>query len=391
MAGGSLFLSLAIRNLQMHWLRSLLAAIGIIIGVMAISSMGILGNAFSLSITNSLSSVGDSIIVTPHVGYQGGMSSVSTSERLSDRQIELIRRASANSKVFPIYAGGDRIKVQRDTLYASVYGIDPKDLPSLLDIEKGQYLRGASGVMIGSKLAKDNNLTVGSRILIGEEESGVRVVGIIKERGMGFDINPDNSIISSDLWYRDFYETKGYDQAIIKATDIKEIEQIKSSIEKQLNKRVTEVDVYDTRMILNSITETFGQITLFTMAIGGISLIVAGVSIFNVMMMSVMERYKEIGIIRSIGTKRAEVRSMFIYEALILGLSGSVVGGIFSFAAGYLVVAVLMKDVSYLYNPASLIQIPYGMTFGIVTSMLSGLYPAWKASSLNPIDALRHE
>lgn len=391
MAGGSLFFSLAVRNLQMHWLRSLLAAIGIIIGVMAISSMGILGNAFSLSITNSLSSVGDSIVVTPHVGYQGGMSSVSTSERLSDRQIELIRRAAANSKVFPIYAGGDRIKVQRDTLYASIYGIDPKDLPSLLEIEKGQYLRGASGVMIGAKLAKDNNLTVGSRILIGEEESGVRVVGIVKERGMGFDINPDNAIIASDLWYRDFYETKGHDQAIIKAADIKEIEQIKSSIEKQLNKRVTEVDVYDTRMILNSITETFGQITLFTMAIGGISLIVAGVSIFNVMMMSVMERYKEIGIIRSIGTKRAEVRSMFIYEALILGLSGSVVGGIFSFAAGYLVVAVLMKDVSYLYNPASLIQIPYGMTFGIVTSVLSGLYPAWKASSLNPIDALRHE
>ncbi|PKL59602.1 MAG: ABC transporter permease, partial [Methanomicrobiales archaeon HGW-Methanomicrobiales-4] len=79
MAGGSLFFSLAVRNLQMHWLRSLLAAIGIIIGVMAISSMGILGNAFSLSITNSLSSVGDSIVVTPHVGYQGGMGSISTS------------------------------------------------------------------------------------------------------------------------------------------------------------------------------------------------------------------------------------------------------------------------------------------------------------------------
>ena len=391
MTGGSLFFNLAVRNLQMHWLRSLLAAIGIIIGVMAISSMGILGNAFSLSITKSLSDVGDSIIVTPHVGYQGGMSSSTTSERLTDRQVELIKRAAGNNKVYPIYAGGDRVKVQRDTLYASVYGIDPKDLPSLLTIEKGQYLRGSSGVMIGSKLAKDNNLTVGSRLLIGTQETGVRVVGILKERGMGFDINPDNAIITSDLWYRDFYDVKGHDQAIIKAADIKEISQIKSAIDKQLNKRDTEVDIYDTRMILDSITQTFGQITLFTMAIGGISLIVAGVSIFNVMMMSVMERYKEIGILRSIGTKRAEVRSMFIYEAFILGLTGSIVGGLLSFGAGYLVVAVLLKDVSYLYDPASLIQIPYGMAFGIVTSMLSGLYPAWKASSLNPIDALRHE
>lgn len=392
MAGSSLFFSLAVRNLQMHWLRSLLAAIGIIIGVIAISSMGILGNTLSLSITDSLSDVGDSIIVTPHVGYQGGMGTgSSTSERLTDRQLELIRRAAANSKMVAIYAGGDRVKVRRDTLYASVYGMDPQDIPSLLEIDRGQYLRGSSGVMVGSKLAKDNNLTVGSRLLIGEIESGVRIVGILKERGMGFDINPDYAIITSDTWYRDFYDTKGHDMAIIKVTDITDIDRIKTSIENQLNKRETEVDVYETRMILDSITETFGQITLFTMAIGGISLIVAGVSIFNVMMMSVMERYKEIGIIRSIGTRRSEVRSMFIYEALILGLSGSAVGAVLSFSAGYLVVAVLMKDVSYLFNPASLIQIPYGMVFGIVTSMLSGLYPAWKASSLNPIDALRHE
>ncbi len=387
MTGSSLFFSLAVRNLQMHWLRSLLAAIGIIIGVIAISSMGILGNALSLSVMDSFSDIGDSIVVTPH----GGGGGTSTKEYLTDRQLELIRRAAGTNEMIPIYAGGDRVKVRRDVLYASVYGIDPKDVPTLLEIGKGQYLRGSSGVMIGAKIAEENNLTVGSRLLIGEVETGIRVVGILKERGMGFDINPDYAIVTSDLWYRDFYDAKGHDQAIIKVADITDIDQVKTSIENQLNKRETEVDVFDTRMILESITEVFGQITQFTMAIGGISLIVAGVSIFNVMMMSVMERYKEIGIIRSIGTRRAEVRSMFIYEALVLGLSGSFVGGILSFAGGYLVVSVVMHDISYLFNPASLIQIPYGMAFGIVTSLLSGLYPAWKASNLNPIDALRHE
>ena len=208
---------------------------------------------------------------------------------------------------------------------------------------------------------------------------------------MGFDISPDYAIITSDQWYKDFYDVTGYDQVIVKVRNLKDIDQVKDSIDAQLNRRETEVNVYDTKAILETILETFGRISTFTMAIGGISLIVAGVSIFNVMMMSVMERYREIGILRSIGTKRAEVRSMFIYESLILGVSGSIIGGVLSFLGGYAAIAVMLQETSYLFAFSSLIQIPYGMIFGVATSILSGLYPAWKASDLRPIDALRHE
>ncbi len=389
MSHSALFFSLALRNLKMHWLRSLLAAIGIIIGVIAISSMGILGNALTLSITDSLSDVGDAIVITPH--YASITGSSSSSGKLTDRQLEQIKRAAGSNLVVPVYYGGDKIKIKQDNEYAAIYGINPQDLPKLLDIESGQYIRGASGVMVGAKLAEENFLNVGSRILIGDEGSGVRVVGILKERGRGFDINPDNAIVTADLWFRDFYDSQGYDQVIIRVSTLNDIGIIKNDVDKQLNRRETVVDIFDTRMIMESITDAFSQITLFTMAIGGISLIVAGVSIFNVMMMSVMERYKEIGILRSIGTRRSEVLSMFIFESIILGFSGSIVGGLFSFGAGYIIVAVLMGNASYLLNPASLFQIPYGMTFGIVISLLSGLYPAWKASALNPIEALRHE
>jgi ABC-type transport system, involved in lipoprotein release, permease component len=208
---------------------------------------------------------------------------------------------------------------------------------------------------------------------------------------MGFDISPDYAIVASDQWYKDFYDVNGYDQVIVKVRNLKDIDQVKDSIDAQLNRRETEVNVYDTKAILETILETFGRISTFTMAIGGISLIVAGVSIFNVMMMSVMERYREIGILRSIGTKRAEVRSMFIYESLILGITGSIIGGILSFLGGYAAIAVMLQETSYLFAFSSLIQIPYGMIFGVATSILSGLYPAWKASDLRPIEALRHE
>ena len=390
MTSHRLFFSLAVRNLHIHWLRSILAAIGIIIGVVAISSMGILGNSLVLSVSESLTDVGDSVVVTPHVAF-GGFGAQGTNEGISDRQLEQIRRASGNNEVVPVYTGGDRIRIGKDILAASVYGIEPQDISTLLDLETGQFLRGASGVMVGSKLAKDNNLAVGSRILIGREESGVRVVGILKERGMGFDISPDNAIFASQQWYETFYNVSEYDQVIVKVKNLNEIEQVKDSIDAQLNRREDEVDVYDTKAILETILDTFGKISTFTMAIGGISLVVAGVSIFNVMMMSVMERYREIGILRSIGTKRAEVRSMFIYESLILGVSGSLIGGIMSFSGGYAAIALMLQETSYLFEISSLIQIPYGMLFGIATSILSGLYPAWKASDLRPIEALRHE
>ena len=127
------------------------------------------------------------------------------------------------------------------------------------------------------------------------------------------------------------------------------------------------------------------------MAIGGISLVVAAVSIFNVMMMSVKERVQEIGILLSIGTEKGEVRRMFLYEALILGIIGAVVGGIIDFFIGYSVVNAMIGSTAYFFRPGKADLIPYGMIIGVVVCVVSGLYPAWAASNIDPIDALRSE
>lgn len=386
----SLFFDFAIRNVRLHWFRSLLAVIGIIIGVVAIVSMGILGNSLVLAISDSLSTVGDSVIITPHAGGMGGMRIGGSDDLLTERMIEQIRRAVAPDVTIPIYSGSARMTIGTEDTVGVVYGLDPDDIPILLEVEEGSFLKGESGAMAGAKFAEDNELKVGSRITI-KDKGSLRVVGILKERGMGFDINPDYGIVVDGNWYQKAYNQQDYDMAIVKVKDLSRIEQTKDAIEKQLNRRETEVDVIDTKAILETILTAFGQISTFTTAIGGISLIVAGVSILNIMMMSVTERIKEIGVLRSIGTQRKEVRSIFLYEALVLGVIGSVIGGVLSIFGGYAISILMLQTTEYLFVPSSLVYVFYGIAFGIGTSLLSGLYPAWKASNLNPIEALRHE
>jgi putative ABC transport system permease protein len=383
------FFDFAKRNVKLHWMRSLLAVLGIIIGVVTISSMGILGNSLVLSISDSLSTVGDSVIVTPHTG--GGMRlGGTTSDSISERDVEQIRRAVAPDITVPVYSGGSRMKVGTEDTAGVIYGLKPDDIPILLELQEGTYLRGSSGAMAGERFAAENNLKIGSRITIADKGS-LRIVGILKERGMGFDINPDYGIVVDDKWFEQAYDPVGYDLVIVKVKDLNTIADVKAAIENKLNRRDTIVDVIDTKAILETILDTFGRISTFTTAIGGISLIVAGVSILNIMMMSVTERIREIGIMRSIGTQRREVLKMFLFEALILGLIGSAIGGFMSFIGGYAVSIVMLESTQYLFVPSSLAYILYGVAFGIGTAMISGFYPAWKASNLNPIEALRHE
>lgn len=393
-----IFWEIAKRNIRIHLLRSSLAMLGIVIGVVAIASMGILGNGMVLSVSESLRTVGDSVIVTPHAGGGGGFGGGGGSSSaivLSEQDFQQIKRVSAPNNAIPVLQTTDRMKlgVGKDDIVALIYGLDQDDVPGLLTLEAGDYARSNSGCLVGSTFAKDHNVKVGSRISIGTDGSrgSLRVTGIIEERGMSFDVSTDSAVVATQDWFRNTYNRNDYDSIVIKVKNLDDIENVKIAIEKQMNRREDTVDVMDTRKVMESIFEAFGQITTFVSAIGGISMLVAGVSILNIMMMSVTERVKEIGIMRSIGAQKREVMAMFLYEAMILGVVGSIIGGILSLLGGYAISILMLQTTKYLFIPSSLIHIVYGMAFGIVICIICGIYPAWRAANLNPIDALRHE
>jgi len=399
-----IFWEIAKRNIRIHMLRSTLAMLGIVIGVVAIASMGILGNSMVASVSESLSSVGDSVIVTPYAGSGGmgpggggGGGSSSASLKLTDQNFQQIKRVSAPNTAIPVYTTSDHMKigVGSDDIVASIYALPSEDVPDLMKLQAGDYNNGNSGCLVGSTFAKDHNVKVGSRISIGTDGSKgtLRVTGIIEERGMSFDISTDNALVVTDEWFENTYNrNKDYDEVVVKVKE-GDTADVKTAIEKQLNKHKDNkvVSVTDSKATLNSIYATFGTITTFVTAIGGISMIVAGVSIFNIMMMSVNERIKEIGIMRSIGTQKKEVMSMFIYEAAIIGVIGSVIGGILSILAGYVVSALMLGTTKYLVTAANGLSVVEGVSFGILICLACGIYPAWQAANMNPIDALRHE
>ena len=208
-----IFWEIAKRNIRIHILRSTLAMLGIVIGVIAIASMGILGNSLVLTVSDSLKTVGNSVIVTPHAGGTmrgfGGGTGGPSSLSITEQDFEQIKRASAPNIAIPVLQTSDRMKlgVGSDEIVATIYGLNPEDVPDLLKLKEGGYSRGNSGVLVGSTFAKDNNVKVGSRIAIGTEgnKGTLRVTGIIEERGMAFDVSTDSAIVVTKDWFDQSY------------------------------------------------------------------------------------------------------------------------------------------------------------------------------------------
>ncbi|MHC1574550.1 MAG: ABC transporter permease [Candidatus Methanogasteraceae archaeon] len=377
-----MYLKLARRNLSRHTFRTILAVIGIVIGVIAISSLGILGNSLRLTAHEFIGDIGNELIISP--AREAGETEI------DEKQYDEMQRITGIEHAIPVSAEGDAIDLRKDSTYAVIYGMHGDDLQYILEIDKGHFLRGDSdNCVVGSRLADEYDLRVGSKVTV--KDTDFKVVGILAEQGFGIGVNADYAVIISHKMFLKLYDTDGYDQVIVQVRNMEDVETVKAAIENRFNRREEVVTVMAMNMILEGANEFFNYISKFLMGIGAISLVVAGVSILNVMLMSTMERTKEIGIMKAIGASRKEIMTMFLLETVILGVFGSLIGGVLSFAGGFIINSIILKDISYLFAPSSLLYILLGMVFGVVTGLLGGLYPAWKASRLKPLDALRYE
>lgn len=387
--------AMALRNVRINYLRSILAAIGITIGVIAIASMGMLGTNMTGSVKDQLSSMADKVSVTAFSGKGGGggpPGAGSGSDNLTKSQYKSISKiADQYGYVYGLHSIRGKVQKGKDSWNTQVYGISQDAMRTVLNnLTTGGYPTSDPMILIGPSFASDNAFEAGSHFSISGK--GVRVCGIIESRGMSMDMNTDNAVVMTEDLFTSLYGGKDeYSQVNIIVDDINSISSLKSDIESMLNRREEKVRVQDSSRMISSISSTLTTMTSFATLIASISLLVAAVSIFNIMMMSVTERIREIGILRSIGTQKEEILRMFLYEASLIGLLGVGIGLILSLVMGYVFIQIMVGSTKYFFTPESLIHLPYAMVIGLLICIVSGIYPAWRGANKDPITALRTE
>ncbi|MBI2545518.1 MAG: ABC transporter permease [Candidatus Aenigmarchaeota archaeon] len=412
---------LALNSLLHRKLRSWLTILGIIIGVASVIALISISEGFSASILQQLSVFGSgTIIVTP--GHSSAIAAApgggrigtaaSISGTLTSNDVNALKSIEGISFIDGILSESIQINYRGQEATTSVQGVDAEIWKQIQNVplQSGRYLVGSDvtnaviGDSIANKLFK-YNVELNSIITINGEQ--FRVVGIFKRAGSQLGLQDNTIIIPKDTarkLFTDIPENQ-FSSILIKVSDTANQEQVSNDIQQRLftlhhvNENTQDFSIISSDIIkqqVDSITQSF---TIFTAGIAGISLLVGGIGIANTMFMSVMERTRQIGILKSLGSTNYDVLRMFLTESALMGFVGGaigvVLGALLSFgfsqislqpdAGAYAGEAV---SIPFVLRPEIVV---FALLFSIGVGSISGLFPAKKAAELQPVEALRYE
>ena len=383
MAGKILMLSLkAIINNKM---RSFLTMLGIIIGVMAVVILVSITQGATTGITDSISSMGS---------QQISASITDEDASVSAEQVEELTAYSSVSAVAPVITESKTVKKNSNKGNYSIVGVTPSYFSVLdLDIQCGRKIVDSDDewntkvCVIGTDVATDLFGTwdaVDGTIIIGD--SVYKVVGVLEEQGSSMAGSDDKKILIPYTTASKMTGQKSVSSFYVKAADEDSVDTAISLVKSFLLQITRDEDAYEVRNqsdVLDTMSEVKNTMSLLLAGIAAISLLVGGIGIMNIMLVSVSERTREIGIRKAVGAKRIHIMTQFLCEACILSVVGGVIGLLISFGAVELYKLIASANVSMNWGVGFA-----AIAFCAIIGVLFGGYPAAKASRLQPIDAL---
>lgn len=401
------YIKLVITNLAHRKLRSMLTVIGIFIGIAAVVSLISLAQGMNIAIQEQFEKIGaDKIIVLPESGSETGFFSAGFAAKpITEDEVEKIKKIRDVDVAVGILFKSARVTFNGETKYAFVMGIPIDETKEIVEtmqqfeIAKGRDLSSEtkSEVVVGYDLAYeffDKDIKPGDELEI--EGKKFKVVGILEKIGSKMD---DTAAVISIKLAKELFDVDNEVSIILvkvkKGTDVDKIaEEIKEKLRKLRGEKKGEESfrVETSRQLLERIQTVLGMFQIMLVGIAAISLLVGGVGIMNTQYTAVLERTREIGIMKAIGASNRDVMLIFLIEAGIIGLIGGIVGCVLGIGMAKIVeIYAARVGLSMLRAYVSPLLISGALAFSFFIGTLSGFAPARRAAKLQPAEALRYE
>lgn len=391
-------LGFAARALRGHRLRTALSLLGVAIGVAAVVTLTALGEGARRYVLAQFASVGTNMVVvlpgkTETTGAMPGFGGVPHDLTLEDA-LAVGRGVREVDKLAPMVVGTETVAFGERRRQVALFGSTHEALEvRRLGIAHGRFLpplawdRGAPIAVLGSKLAHElfpASDPVGQVVRVGDWR--MRVIGVLQPRGQQLGIDMDDVVIVPVATAMKMLNRSGLFRLVIQVRSHADLERAKQAVVQMLTERHGEEDV--TVITQDAVISAFSSILgALTMALGGIaavSLAVAGVGIMNVMLVSVSERTREVGLLKALGAGRRQILATFLAEAILI----SSAGGLLGLALGWLAVLVLVAIYPALPASPPLWAVAAAFSLSVGTGAVFGVLPARRATRLDPVTAL---
>jgi len=383
--------------------KTVMSSLGIIIGVAAIVVMLSVGEGLVTGVSSAFGDMDLNMVQVIPGGFEpDGAGRPMKNAVLDDRDVSLLEGVIGVESVSPRRSTGALMEFRSDERSVGVVAITPSKEPKISDtIEAGRFLSDSdrSSMVLGYDIANkmfDMKINPGSHIILTNSLTNTsidyKVVGVLEDvEQMSLLGGSSNSqIYITHPSMKNLLDIQEYSFSSINVW-VKDQDTIPETIERmdkslQRTHRNEKYTIFDQSGFLESLTELLTQIKYGLGGIGAVALAVGGIGIINVMMLTVTERIKEIGVMKAVGANKGDIRTLFLIESGILGLVSGLIG--VSLGGG---LAYLISVLGNFPSTVTLTSILIGLAFGLVTSVVAGVYPASRAARLDPVEALRAE